>query len=177
MVARGARLRLGEPATREDRVDVHDRLAELRRTVEGARSRPMSTAVVLDRGELLRLVDSVTEALDAALADSQRVLSERDTVLADAQAERERLLADSDVLRDARTQADRLVADARAEADALRRESDDYVDAKLANFEITLQRTAEAVSRGRAKLAGESAFAGITQEAVDQVTLPEHLEG
>ena len=62
------------------------------------------------------------------------------------------------------------------EADELRKETDDYVDAKLANFEITLERTTEAVKRGRERLAGRSAFDALTSDEVDKIILPEHLE-
>ena len=38
----------------------------------------------------------------------------------------------------------------------MRREVDDYVDGKLANFEVVLQKTLSAVDRGRSKLKGRS---------------------
>ncbi|MDX6222340.1 MAG: hypothetical protein QOD91_1394, partial [Frankiales bacterium] len=43
---------------------------------------------------------------------------------------------------------------AREEAAGMRREVDDYVDTKLANFEVVLTRTLGAVERGRDKLRG-----------------------
>ncbi|HSV41375.1 MAG TPA: hypothetical protein VLI04_21610, partial [Nocardioidaceae bacterium] len=69
-----------------------------------------------------------------------------------------------------------LLQDAQTEAEALRHDTDEYVDAKLANFEITLERTLDAVKRGRERLSGTTAFHGITPEEADKIVLPEHLE-
>jgi cell division septum initiation protein DivIVA len=168
-------------------VDVHEKLAELRQLVEQARSMPMSASAVVNRGELLELIDQLSSALETAFTESQRVVAEREEVVdegrraaeqivADARNEREKIISDTDVYRVAKREADQIVERARAEADALRKETDDYVDAKLANFEITLERTTEAVKRGRERLAGRSAFDDLTSDEVDKIKLPEHLE-
>jgi cell division septum initiation protein DivIVA len=168
-------------------VDVHESLAGLRRAVEEARSMPMSASAVVNRAELLTMIDKVSTAVGEAIADSRRVLAERDGVveagraeaaqiIADAHGEREKIISDTDVFRVATREAEHVVEQARLEADELRRETDDYVDAKLANFEITLERTTEAVKRGRERLAGRTAFDGLTSDEVDKIKLPEHLE-
>ena len=168
-------------------MDVHAKLTELRQVVEQARSMPMSASAVVNRGELLEKIDEVSGALEAAFTESQRVIAERDEVVAegrreaeqivkDARDEREKIISDTDVYRVAKREADQVVEQARAEADELRKETDDYVDAKLANFEITLERTTEAVKRGRERLAGRSAFDALTSDEVDKIKLPEHLE-
>jgi hypothetical protein len=43
---------------------------------------------------------------------------------------------------------------ARTQAEAMRLQTEDYVDAKLANFEVVLHKTLSAVERGREKLRG-----------------------
>lgn len=170
-----------------DNVDVQEKLAELRRVVEQARSMPMSASAVVNRGEVLELIDQVSSAVETAFTDSQRVLADRESVVdegrraaeqivADARNEREKIISDTDVYRVAKREADQIVEKARSEAEALRKETDDYVDAKLANFEITLERTTEAVKRGRERLAGRSAFDDLTSDEVDKIKLPEHLE-
>jgi hypothetical protein len=65
---------------------------------------------------------------------------------------------------------------ARTEADELRKETDDYVDGRLATLEISLERTMEEVKRGRERLAGRSALDSLTGDEVDKIKLPEHLE-
>jgi cell division septum initiation protein DivIVA len=153
-------------------VDVHAKIAQLRQTVDEARSMPMSASVVVNRGELLALVDDLSEELEKASAESERVVAARealvaegrqeaDGIVADAHREREKLISDTDVFRVAKREADGLVARAREDAEALRQETDQYVDAKLANFEVTLGRTSDAVRRGRERLAGRSSFADL----------------
>ena len=168
-------------------MDVHARLAELRQAVEGARSMPMSASAVINRSEVLELVDGLEKALDTALVEARAVLADRDAVvdegrreadeiLAEARSEREAIMSDTEVYRVAKREADALIEQARAEAEALRRETDEYVDAKLANFEITLERTTEAVKRGRERLAGRTELDALTEDEADKIRLPEHLE-
>lgn len=169
------------------RVDVNDRLDALRTAITAARAMPMSTSVVVNRAEMLRLVDELQAAVDEAGAESGRVLAERDRLIAeantqadqiikDAHFERDRLVSDTEVFSVARRKGEALVIDAQTEASELRKETDDYVDSSLANFEITLERTLEAVRRGRDRLAGRAALDRLGGDDVDAIRLPEHLE-
>jgi cell division septum initiation protein DivIVA len=173
---------------RKVNVDVRAKLAEIRRAVEQARSMPMSASAVVNRAEMLELLDELGAEMDAALSEADKIRRERDDVvddgrreaehiIADARNERDHLVSDTEVFRLAQRRADEVVAEARNEADGLRKETDDYVDGKLANFEITLERTIEAVRRGRERLAGRSALDSLTEDEVDRIKLPEHLEG
>lgn len=169
-------------------VEVHAKLAEIRRLVEQARSMPMSASAVVNRKEVLGLLDELGTTIDTALGEAREVLSRRaevvdegrreaERIVADARNEREAVISDTEVFKLAKRQADELLESARVEAEGLRRETDDYVDAKLANFEITLERTTEAVRRGRERLAGRTALDSLTDEEVDKIDLPEHLDG
>jgi cell division septum initiation protein DivIVA len=169
-------------------VEVHAKLAELRRLVEEARSMPMSASAVVNRKEVLALLDELGGSIDAALGEAREVLGRRaevveegrreaEQIVSDARNERDAVISDTEVFKLAKRQADELLESARAEAEGLRRETDDYVDAKLANFEITLERTTEAVRRGRERLAGRTALDSLTDEEVDKIDLPEHLDG
>jgi cell division septum initiation protein DivIVA len=170
-----------------DNVDVHAKLAEIRHVVEQARSMPMSASAVVNRGDLLALLDELRDGLESAFSDARKVVDAKESVVdqgrqeaeqivAAARDEQERILSDTEVFRVAKREADEALERAKRESEALRKEADDYVDGKLANFEITLERTLEAVKRGRERLAG-SAFDGITSDEVDKITLPEHLDG
>jgi F0F1-type ATP synthase membrane subunit b/b' len=169
-------------------VDVHAKLAEIRQVVEQARSMPMSASAVVNRAELLQLLDELRDGLSAAFSDAHQVVSDRDAVVddarkeadqivADARNERERIVSDTEVFRVAKRRADEVLEHARTESEELRKETDDYVDGRLATFEITLERTREAVKRGRDRLAGRSALDSLTGDEVDKIQLPEHLEG
>jgi cell division septum initiation protein DivIVA len=147
--------------------EVEELLERLRATVEGARSMPMSSSAVIHRGEVIAQIDEIKAALPAAFADSERVVSERervileakehaDRILVEAQNEHERLVSDSEVYRVAKHLADQQREKVAKECDDLRKQTDEYVDGRLANLEITLTKTLEAVTRGRDKLHGRS---------------------
>ena len=150
--------------------EVLDRLSAL---VEQARAVPMSASCVVNRDEVLTLLDDARATLPSALARAERVLRERqsllagaeeqaDDVVAQAHAEQARLLEATAVFGRAQTEADRLLSAARADAETLRLQTDDYVDAKLADFEVVLATTLATVERGRSRLAGrdDSRLAG-----------------
>jgi vacuolar-type H+-ATPase subunit H len=128
---------------------------------------PMSSSAVVNRAEVLDLIGQLEASLPSAFADQDKVYAERDTVvgdaradatgiLAQARAEAERLTGETEVFRVAKHEAAKVAQAAEAEAEALRRETDDYIDTRLATFEISLTKTLEAVSRGRARLQGRS---------------------
>lgn len=127
----------------------------------------MSASAVVHRGEVLALLAQVRERVHAALAESQSLLGDRAGVVEqgrqeverlreEALAERARLVEATSVHREATAQAERLLAHAGEQAAAMRAEVEDYVDSKLANFEVVLAKTLAAVQRGRARLMGQT---------------------
>ena len=64
-------------------------------------------------------------------------------------------------------EAVRLLQEARESAEARRTEVEDYVDAKLANFEIVLTKTLAAVERGRQKLSGRHELEALGEGSVE----------
>ena len=83
-----------------------------------------------------------------------------------------RLVSETEVQAQAEREAGRIIAGAEAEAERMQREIDDYIDAKLANFELVLTKTLEAVARGRDKIAGRRAV-----EELSGIALPDFDEG
>lgn len=147
-------------------MDVQAKLDEITAVVEGARAMPMSASCIVNRGELLAILDDLREMLPAELSEAAGLLRERaavvdegraeaERIIEEARAERTRMLAKTEVVREATKEADRIVEAARADAERMRLEVDDYVDGKLANFEVVLHKTLAAVERGRAKLGGQ----------------------
>lgn len=169
------------------REDIDARVAELRELVDSARSMPMSASVMVNRAELLDLLAGLEQAIDAALAKANEVVATRDDLVARgeeeaaeivrrAQAERDKLVSDTDVYRLGTERADELQSQAQREAEELRAETDQYIESSLANFELTLERTLEAVRRGRARLNGGPVSQLGDDSDVDQITLPKHLD-
>ncbi len=150
-------------------MDVHDKLDELSSLVETARSMPMSASCVVNRAQVLDLLDEVRSLLPNSLAQADDVLADREDIVAAAQVTAAEVIARADqqaldlvseheIYRAALSEADAVRADADAEAARMRRETDDYVDAKLANFEVALHKTIAAVQKGRDKIRGRHDF-------------------
>ncbi|NYI06592.1 cell division initiation protein [Allostreptomyces psammosilenae] len=147
-------------------MDVSAKIDELLEMVENARSMPMSASCVINRAEMIEIIEELRAALPAELQQAQQVLAERDAVVEEGRREAERiiegarnergsLVSQTAVARESQGAADRVLAEARREAEEIRREADDYVDQKLANFEVVLTKTLNAVGRGREKLLGK----------------------
>ncbi|MEU3989923.1 ATP synthase F0 subunit B [Streptomyces platensis] len=163
-------------------MDVQKKLDDIVATVGGARSMPMSASCVVNRAELLAMLEEVRAALPGSLAQAQELLGGREQMVEQARAEAERiietahaqrgsLISDTEVARQSQEEADRILADARREAEEIRAEADDYVDSKLANFEVVLTKTIGSVDRGREKLLGRGP--GLDEQGYEDTEAPE----
>ncbi|MFE0353145.1 ATP synthase F0 subunit B [Streptomyces nigra] len=146
-------------------MDVQKKLDEIVSAVSSARSMPMSASCVVNRAELLSMLEEVREALPGSLAQAQELIGDREQMVEQARQEAERiiqgahaergsLVSGTEIARRSQAEADRILAEARQEAEEIRAEADDYVDSKLANFEVVLTKTLGSVGRGREKLLG-----------------------
>ncbi|SDJ71675.1 ATP synthase F0 subunit B [Streptomyces indicus] len=146
-------------------MDVQKKLDEIVEAVEGARSMPMSASCVVNRADLLAMLEEVRGALPGSLAQAQQVLGgseqlveqarqEAERIVESARAERGSLISDTAIARQSQEEAERILAAARQEAEEIKAEADEYVDSKLANFEVVLTKTLGSVGRGREKLLG-----------------------
>jgi vacuolar-type H+-ATPase subunit H len=146
-------------------VDVQKKLDEIVSAVSGARSMPMSASCVVNRADLLAMLEEVRAALPDSLAQAQELIGGREQmveqarqeaqrIIESAHAERGSLISGTEVARRSQAEADRILAEARQEAEEIRAEADEYVDSKLANFEVVLTKTLGSVGRGREKLLG-----------------------
>ncbi|MEV0225047.1 ATP synthase F0 subunit B [Streptomyces sp. NPDC050704] len=146
-------------------MDVQKKLDEIVSAVGSARSMPMSASCVVNRADLLSLLEEVRQALPGSLAQAQELIGgreqlveqarlEAERIIESAHAERGSLISDTEVARRSQNEAERILAEARQEAEEVRAEADDYVDSKLANFEVVLTKTLGSVGRGREKLLG-----------------------
>jgi cell division septum initiation protein DivIVA len=146
-------------------VDVAGLLDAVERLAGEARSMPLSSSVMVNRTELLSLLRQLREAMPEELAQARWVVREQDgilehsrvdaeQILLEARAERDQLLSEQEVVRAAVEESERILDAAHGTARQMRLEAEDYVDAKLANFEVVLHKTLTAVERGRERLRG-----------------------
>ncbi|MGW2615853.1 cell division initiation protein [Streptomyces sp. NPDC001500] len=163
-------------------MDVQKKLDEIVTAVSSARSMPMSASCVVNRADLLALLEEVRAALPDSLAQAEELIGGREQMVEQARAEAERiistahaergsLISDTEIARRSQAEADRILAEARKEAEEVRAEADDYVDSKLANFEVVLTKTLGSVGRGREKLLGTGP--GVDEHGYEDEDAPE----
>jgi cell division septum initiation protein DivIVA len=144
-------------------VDPLDRIDEMIALVEGARSMPMSRNCIIDRAEMIGVLEQLRTELPAELRRASALLEERDKIIEAGQREAERIVSEgeaeharlvsiNEIVVSAEHEASRIIGEARAEAQRLRDEVDDYVDTALANFEQLLTRSLASIERGRDKM-------------------------
>ena len=150
-------------------MDVDQKLEELSVLVEEAKAVPLSASCMVNRAAVLDLIDDIRDALPSSLSDADQLLAEREAVVAEGRREADRLIAEAreeqlrmlsqhEVYLVAVAESEALRAETLDEVTRMRRETDDYIDARLATFEITLHKTLAAVERGRDKLRGQAEF-------------------
>lgn len=148
-------------------MDVDEKLEELAQLVEEAKSVPLSASCMVNRMQVLDLIEEIHDLLPESLTHADHLLADRTAVveegrreaeilIMEAREEQQRMLSQHEVYLVAVAEAEALRAETAAECERMRRETDDYIDAKLATFEIALHKTLTAVERGRDKIRGAS---------------------
>jgi cell division septum initiation protein DivIVA len=161
-------------------IDVEARLSELEQLVGEAKTVPLSASVMVNRSEIEALVADIRDALPDELAQARWVVKDRDAILEraesdaarlleDARAEQARLASGAAVSLAADRQSAQIVEEAREHARQIRLEAEDYVDAKLANFEVVLSKTLGTVEKGRQKLRGRLDTDQLAADELDEL--------
>jgi cell division septum initiation protein DivIVA len=166
-----------EPRPRMPGSDVEQMLRRLHEMVASARPMPLSTSVMVNRDEVLDLLDETIERLPDELRAARWLLKEReeylakvkregDDILDQARTRAERMVQRTEVVKASEQRGRKIIEAANEEAARLKNEVDDFCDQKLASFEIVLERTIKLVGAGRQKLQGSLGAAEI--EAAEQ---------
>jgi len=147
--------------------------------VEEARGVPLSASCVLHRGEILEILDGARAALPSDLETARKILASRDSLIeegrmsaealiASAREEVSRMVEQTAIVSAAREEAQHILDDAHLEADAEREVVEKYIDSRLATLEVILNKTSDAVARGRERLAGAGDKDVLSQLANDK---------
>lgn len=143
--------------------DVETLLHRVADLVGNARPMPLSASVMINRDEVLELVEEALQRLPEELRAARWLLREREEFLAKVQREgddildaarvrAERMVQRTEVVRSAQHTARQVIEAAEDESRRLRHEAEDFCDQKLAQFEIVLDRTIRTVQAGRSRL-------------------------
>jgi cell division septum initiation protein DivIVA len=146
-------------------MDVVENLESAIAAVKEARSVPLSASCVINRSELLQLLDKIKVSFPNDLAKAIAIQRDKENILEDAheqadaiieQAREEvaRLVEQTTIVSSARKEANRILAEANTDGEKSREEIDAYIDSRLATLEVILNKTLDVVSKGRDKLDG-----------------------
>ena len=135
--------------------------------VNEVRAVPLSASCVVHRGELLSILEEINQAIPTDLANAKKLLANREGIIEEGRQSAEQLIAhareevarmveQTAIVSAAREESARLVDEAHLKVEKEREEVDAYIDSRLATLEVILNKTLEAVNRGRERLAGAS---------------------
>lgn len=138
----------------------------LRRAIDivaTAPTMPLSSSPRIDRDEMVELLTEALSRLPDELRQARHLLRERDEFIARtrreaaeiveaARVQSERMVQRTEVVRAAEARARHIMETAAGESRRLKHETEDFLDQRLASFEILLERLSRAVANGRQKL-------------------------
>ncbi|MGD2026891.1 MAG: ATP synthase F0 subunit B [Anaerolineales bacterium] len=124
-------------------------------------SRPIwfTNNVIVDEDRMLDIIDQMRVAIPDQVKQAEKLLAERDKLLAQAQEEANRtiqlaqnksegLLERDSIVEAAQVRADQIIEQAHQDAEATRIEADNYVLETLTNLEIEMERVINQVRNG-----------------------------
>jgi hypothetical protein len=145
-------------------------------TVGRAGSVPLSASCLVNRAEMLSLIERARGELPAELDEATQLLVAHQEVLDAAEREGEQLLEnarsraeamveDTVIVASAQARADAILQAARSEATRLLRSADEYCDRRLALFQGDLEQCLNQVRNGRSRLQERSELDTFAQES------------
>jgi hypothetical protein len=147
--------------------------------IEEARGVPLSASCVVHRGEILEVLEGARDFLPADLFEAEKLLATRDQIIEDGRVSAEtmvataredvaRMVEQTAIVQSARDEAQRILDEARDLAAQERAEVEEYIDGRLATLEVILNKTMDAVARGRERLEGADDKDVLSQLADDK---------
>ena len=146
-------------------MDSVEKLTSAITMVEEARGVPLSASCVVHRGEMLELLDEARAALPNDLESAQKLIAARDAIIEEGRVSAEQMIAmaredvarmveQTSIVQMARDEARKILDEARTLGEQEKQEVEEYIDGRLATLEVILNKTQDAVARGRERLAG-----------------------
>lgn len=136
--------------------------------VREARSVPLSRdGALVNRQDVIDLLEQLRAQLPDDVQVANEILEAKESVIDEgrraaealidkAKDQARRLISEHSILAQAQREAQGLLQMAEVEVEKMRLETNKYIDARLANFEVALNKTLDAVKRGREKMTGKS---------------------
>lgn len=145
---------------------IYDSETLLRRAIDiiaTARTIPLSASPMINRDEIIELLEEAVNRLPDELRQARWMLKERqefvaktrreaDEILDAARVQAERMVQRTEVVRAAEQRARQTMEAADTDARRLRHETEDFIDQRLGSFEILLDKLTRTVAAGRSRL-------------------------
>jgi cell division septum initiation protein DivIVA len=145
---------------------INDSETLLRRVIDiiaTARTMPLSNSPMVNRDEIIELLEESLNRLPDELRQARWMLRERDEfvtrtkreandIVEAARAQAERMVQRTEVVRAAELRARQVIEAAEGESRRMRHETEDFCDQRLASFEIILDKVQKTVAAGRERL-------------------------
>lgn len=139
------------------------RIRHVLELLAAARPMPLSSSVVVNRDELAGVLEAALAELPEEVRAARWLLKERDEYLeqartdagalvAEASRQVEQMVQRTEIARQADARARRVVDEAEAEGRRHRRETEDWCEQRLEQFDATLAKVTSAVQAGRDRL-------------------------
>lgn len=156
----------------------------LEAVINGGWRPPMTDKVMIDEREALDVLDLMRTAIPEEIKQSRRVNQDREKIIAEAQADANRLLAQAEdrlshlvsedaVVKEAAERAAQIEQEAHRQGEEIRGGADQYAYEVLQQLETRLERLTQEIRNGMRALDGvQPAGAGYG----DQEALPLHAE-
>ena len=146
-------------------MDSVEKLTSAITMVEEARGVPLSASCVVHRGAMLDLLADARAALPHDLESAQKLIAARDAIIEEGRVSAEQMIAmaredvarmveQTSIVQMARDEARKILDEARTLGDQEKQEVEEYIDGRLATLEVILNKTQDAVARGRERLGG-----------------------
>ncbi len=135
-----------------DKVDVNiiELLEYLQDIVDNSPKMPMSSKVMVDKKEIIEIVDQIINYLPDQFKKAEWVMNERERILTEAKKEYDALRKETmammrqnvenhDIVKEAKVRAQEIIASAQRDAKAIRLGSRDYSDEMLSQLDSAIE--------------------------------------
>ena len=133
-----------------------DRLEDL---FNNSRPIPLTHNVIVDEDKFLDIIDQMRITIPEEVKKAQKIFSEKERLLAQAQEESARITAkarekaeqsinENVIVQEAKHRADQIIEQARMEAEGIKAESDQYALDSLMDFELKIEQLLNQIRNG-----------------------------
>ena len=157
-----------EPAPgRHARRDIEQDLRDLIDIISNAKQMPLSASALIPREEVLALLEQAEHNVPDEVREARWALRDREALMEAEQikamqlmdqvrAEAARMVDKTEIVRQSHLRADQIIAEAQGKARQIINQSEDFIDGKLAGFEIVLERLMKTTHSGRERLSSQN---------------------